>query len=117
MILFLFLYMIDINTYIIEKLKINKSVSVKHLLKENDKILIVVLRIKNSNEKYIRIHNGIYKKIEETDGEINIFYTTPDTPEIFNQKAILNSNNFYEVEKNNRRHLFRTFKRYIIYNY
>ena len=61
-----------INQYILEKLKIDKSVSVKHLFKENDKILLVILRV-TPDESYIRIYNGIYKNVEEKDGKLNIF--------------------------------------------
>ncbi len=97
-----------INQYILEKLKIDKSVSVKHLFKENDKILLVILRV-TPDESYIRIYNGIYKNVEEKDGKLNIFYKTSDTSKKFSQEARLNDNDFYEVEKHEKNDLYGLF--------
>ena len=97
-----------INQYILEKLKIDKSVSVKHLFKENDKILLVILRV-TPDESYIRIYNGIYKNVEEKDGKLNISYKTSDSSETFNQEARLNDNDFYEVEKHEKNDLYGLF--------
>jgi len=97
-----------INQYILEKLKIDKSVSVKHLFKENDKILMVILRV-TPDESYIRIYNGIYKNVEEKDGKLNISYKTSDSSETFRQETRLNDNNFYEVEKHEKNDLYGLF--------
>ena len=98
----------NINTYILEKLKIDKSVSIKYLFKENDKILMVVLRV-TPDEKYIRIHNGIYKNVEEKDGKLNISYKTTDSSDEFSQEIRLNDNDFYEVEKHEKNDLYGLF--------
>ena len=100
--------MININTYILEKLKIDKSVSIKHLFKENDKMLMVVLRV-TPDESYIRIYNGIYKNVEEKDGKLNISYKTTDSSETFYQEIRLNDNDFYEVEKHEKNDLYGLF--------
>ena len=63
----------NINTYILEKLKIDKLVSIKHLFNENDKMLMVVLRV-TPDESYIKIYIGIYKNLEEKTGKLNISY-------------------------------------------
>ena len=97
-----------INQYILEKLKIDKSVSIKHLFKENDKILLVILRI-TPDENYIRIYNGIYKNVEEKDGKLNISYKTSDSSETFTQETRLNDNDFYEVEKHEKNDLYGLF--------
>ncbi len=97
-----------INQYILEKLKIDKSVSVKHLFKENDKMLMVVLRV-TPDESYIRIYTGIYKNVEEKDSELKISYKTSDSSDIFSQETILNDNDFYEVEKHEGNDLYGLF--------
>ena len=98
----------NINTYILEKLKIDKSVSIKHILKENDKILMVILRV-NPDGSYIRIYNGIYKNVEEKDGKLKISYKISDDYEILGQETILNDNDFYEVEKHEKNDLYGLF--------
>ena len=98
----------NINTYILEKLKIDKSVSIKHLLNENDKILIVVLRI-TPDESYIKINIGIYQNLEEKNGKLNISYKTSYSSTVFNVETRLNDNNFYEVEKHEKNDLYGLF--------
>ena len=98
----------NINTYILEKLKIDKSVSIQHLFKENDKMLMVVLRV-TPDESYIKVHNGIYKNIEEKDDKLNIFYKTAGNSNVFNAETRLNDNDFYEVEKHEKNDLYGLF--------
>lgn len=100
--------MLNLNTYILEKLKIDKSVSIKYLFKENDKMLMVVLRV-TPDENYIRLYNGIYKNVEEKDGKLNISYKTPDSSKAFYQEIRLNENDFYEVEKHEKNDLYGLF--------
>ena len=97
-----------INQYILEKLKIDKSVSIKHLFKEKDKMLMVILRV-TPDESYIRVYNGIYKNVEEKDDKLNISYKTSDSSETFNQETRLNDNDFYEVEKHEKNDLYGLF--------
>ena len=98
----------NINTYILEKLKIDKSVSIKHLLNENDKMLMVVLRV-TPDESYIKINIGIYQNLEEKNGKLNISYKTSYSSTVFNVETRLNDNNFYEVEKHEKDDLYGLF--------
>ena len=98
----------NINTYILEKLKIDKSVSIKHLLNENDKMLMVVLRV-TPDESYIKINIGIYQNLEEKNGKLNISYKTSYSSTVFNVETRLNDNDFYEVEKHEKDDLYGLF--------